>query len=492
MDKSSFVESNEGKNGNSSSVVIHTTRSTKYWSLNNLKHYFPRYTLKQQGVIYIDERPPILECILMGIQHVLAMFGSTVIAPMLMGLNTNTALFFSGVGTIIFYIATGGRVPSYVGSSFAFIGVVASSTGYVYSSGSGINPRIDVAAGGILICGIVYAFISVLVIFLGYKWIEFLLPPVVTGAVIMTIGIHLATSAYQTATTTSFDGWMAFTTCMIISLTSIYAPGIFKRIPILIGMIISYLIYMGCSFTSVGPEIDYTEVYNAPWFAAPYFTRPVFDGPAISMIVPVCVVLVAENLGHIKAVSVMADTSLDKYMGRALLGDAIATIISSSCGGGGVTTYSENLGVMAVTNVFSTVIFLVAAIIAILLGFIQKFGAAIHTIPPGVFGGLSIILFSLITMSGARIWVENQVDFKDTRNLLVAGIPVILGASMQGTLKWGNFQLDGIGLPTYLAILLYQILRGWDGFLDLYKKYQHRKLKQQKKDEALKKEEEHI
>ncbi|KAI9307692.1 permease family-domain-containing protein [Cunninghamella echinulata] len=491
MEKHVSGESIQVENGDPSFIGINT-KSAKCWSLSSLKNYFPRYVLKRNGVVYIEERPPLFECVLMGVQHVLAMFGSTVIAPLMMGLDTNTALFFSGIGTIIFYIITGGRVPSYVGSSFAFIGVIASATGYTYAPGSGLNPHIDVAAGGILVCGIVYAFISILVILLGHKWVEFLLPPVVTGAVIMTIGIHLATSAYQTATTTSFDGWMAFTTVMIISLTSVYAPGVLKRIPILVGMVISYLIYMGCSFTSVGPEIDYTVVYNASWFSAPYFVKPTFDASAISMIVPVCVVLVAENLGHIKAVSVMAETSLDKYMGRALLGDAIATIVSSALGGPGTTTYSENLGVMAVTNVFSTSVFLIAAVFAILLGFIHKFGAAIQTIPSGVFGGLSIILFSLITISGARIWVENQVDFKDTRNLLVAGIPVVIGASMQGTLKWGNFQLDGIGLPTYLAILLYQILRGWDGFSDLYKKYQQRRLKLTKRDEALKKEEEHI
>ncbi|KAG0168992.1 hypothetical protein DFQ28_004137 [Apophysomyces sp. BC1034] len=384
-----------------------------------------------------------------------------------MGLDTNTALFFSGIGTIIFYIVTGGRVPSYVGSSFGFIGVVASATGYTYSPTSGPNPNVGVAAGGILICGLVYGAIALVVLFAGYDWIEFIMPPVVTGSVVMTIGIHLSTSAFQSATQTSFDGWMAFTTVMVISLTSIYAPGAVRRIPILIGMVIGYLIAFGCGETGRGPAIDYAQVYDAKWFAPPKFTKPVFEGNAISIIVPVCVVLIAENLGHIKAVSAMAETSLDPYFGRAILGDAIATIVSASAGGPGQTTYSENIGVMSVTQIFSTLIFLIAAVIAIILGFIQKFGAAIHTIPNGVFGGLSIILFGLITVSGARIWVENKVDFKDSRNLLVAGIPVVLGAAMQTTLKWGNFQLDGIGLPTYTAIILYQLLRGYDGIKEL-------------------------
>ncbi|KAI8373179.1 permease family-domain-containing protein [Radiomyces spectabilis] len=454
-----------------------TTLATghKLMSWHTVRNYFPKYALKRSGVIYIDERPPVIHCFFMAIQHVLAMFGSTVLAPLMMGMDTNTALFFSGIGTIIFYIATGGRVPSYVGSSFGFIGVVVSATGYSYSPTSGRNEHVDVAAGGILICGVVYGCIGLLVLFLGHKWIEFVMPPVVTGAVVMTIGIHLSSSAFANATQTSFDGWMAFTTVMVIALTSIYAPGMMKRIPILIGMIIGYLINFGCGYTGAGPAIDYTEVYEAKWFAAPTFVHPKFEGNAISIIVPVCVVLVAENLGHIKAVGAMAEQPLDKYLGRAILGDAVATIVAASGGGPGTTTYSENIGVMAVTQIFSTLIFLIAAVVAIFLGFIQKFGAAIHTIPQGVFGGLSIILFGLITVSGARIWVENQVDFKDSRNLLVAGIPVVIGAAMQTTLQWGNFQLDGIGLPTYCAILLYQLLRGYDGIQELFRRRRNNK-----------------
>ncbi|KAI8991657.1 permease family-domain-containing protein [Mycotypha africana] len=442
--------------------------SHKLFSKETFLNYFPKYKLKRSGVIYIDERPPVFQCALMGIQHVLAMFGSTVLAPLLMGFDTNTALFFSGVGTIIFYIFTGGRVPSYVGSSFGFIGVVVSATGYSYTPGAGFNPRTDVAAGGVLVCGLVYGAIGIIIFFAGHAWIEYVMPPVVTGSVVMTIGIHLSTSAFQNATRTSFDGWMAFTTIMLIALVSIYAPGMLKRIPILVGMVIGYLIYFGVGYSGHGPAIDYTEVYNASWFAAPTFVKPKFEGQAISIIVPVCVVLLAENLGHIKAVGAMAQQPLDKYLARAVLGDAVASIVSAAGGGPGTTTYSENIGVMAVTQIFSTLIFLVAAIIAIILGFIQKFGAAIHTIPQGVFGGLSIVLFGLITVSGARIWVENEVDFKDSRNMLVAGIPVVIGAAMQNTLQWGNFQLDGIGLPTYVAILLYQILRGWGSIKKLF------------------------
>ncbi|KAI8069686.1 permease family-domain-containing protein [Gongronella butleri] len=463
-----------------------TTAKPKLFSKEYFYNYFPHYKVAaQQGIVNIEERPPVLQGILLSVQHVLAMFGSTVLAPTLIGMSTNTALFFSGIGTIIFFIITKGRVPSYLGSSFGFIGVVTSVTGYTYGPNAGYNQNLGVATGGIIVCGLVYMAISILVILFGTRWVEFLLPPVVTGSIVMTIGIHLSASAFASATATSFDGWMAFTTVMIIALTSVYAPSYFRRIPILIGMVVSYLIAFGCGMSGVATPIDYTEVYNAPWWAAPTFTKPIFQSQAISTIVPVCVVLTAENLGHIKAISAMSGTNLDKYIGRSLLGDAIATIVSGAAGGLGVTSYAENIGVLSVTNVYSTLIFIGAAIIAIFLGFIQKFGAAIHSIPSGVFGGLSIILFSMIAMTGARIWVENRVDFSQTRNLLVAGIPVIIGASMQTTLQWGNFQLDGIGLPTYICLLLNQILRGWDGFRDLYAKYQRRRQKQQEQDRHL-------
>lgn len=294
-------------------------------------------------------------------------------------------------------------VPSYVGSSFGFIGVVVSATGFNYVPSGPSNQHTDVAVGGILICGLVYGAIGLVIFFVGHDWIEVVMPPgkllkkctphfgtegnaniskcvVVTGTVVMTIGIHLSTSAFQNATQTTFDGWMAFTTIMLISLVSVYAPGMLKRVPILIGMVVGYLIYFGVGWTGHGPAIDYTGVYDAPWFAAPKFVKPKFEGQAISIIVPVCVVLLAENLGHIKAVGAMAGQPLDKYLARAILGDALATIVSASGGGPGTTTYSENIGVMAVTQIFSTLIFLIAAFIAIFLGFIQKFGAGKKTL----------------------------------------------------------------------------------------------------------------
>lgn len=256
---------------------------------------------------------------------------------------------------------------------------------------------------------------------------------------------------------------MAFSTIMAVALFSVYAPGPIRRLPILFGGLTGYVIHLVCGLTGVGPRIDYSSVTAAAWVAPPRFQLPVFRGAAISTIVPVCIVLIAENIGHVKAVGGMTERNLDKYLGRAFLGDAIATVVSATGGGTGTTTYAENIGVMAVTKIFSTLIFVIAALVAILLGFIPKFGAAVHTFPPGVLGGLSIVLFGLIAITGVRIWIEARVDFSNTRNLLTAGVSVLLGAGMTSTtISWGPVQFDGIGVATIGAIVLYQLLRGWE------------------------------
>jgi uracil-xanthine permease len=198
-------------------------------------------------------------------------------------------------------------------------------------------------------------------------------------------------------------------------------------------------------------------VVNAAWFGVPNFVAPVFKLDAMALLAPVAVILVAENLGHIKAVSAMTGKNLDRYMGRAFVGDGVATVLSGSAGGTGVTTYAENIGVMAVTKIYSTLVFVVAAVIALVLGFSPKFGAVIQTIPGPVLGGVSIVVFGLIAVAGARIWVENRVDFSDNRNLIVAAVTLVLGAG-DFTLKLGQFSLGGIGTATFGAIILYALL----------------------------------
>ena len=418
--------------------------------------YFSGWTLKKEGIIAPDERLPWGQSIFVGLQHVLAMFGATVLAPILMGFNPNTAIFFSGIGTLIFFVVVGGRVPSYLGSSFSFIAVVIAASAY---AGKGPNAHIGVALGGIIAAGVVYAIIAVIVMFAGYRWVEVLMPPVVTGAVVAVIGLNLAPAAIGNAGATPFDTWMALITALAVAAVAVYLPGPLRRLPILLGGIIGYIVYLiFANGLGLGKAIDFTALGKAAWIGLPNFTAPTFQPNAMALIAPVAIILVAENLGHIKAVSAMTGRDLDKYLGRAFLGDALATIVSASGGGTGQTTYAENIGVMAVTRIYSTIIFIIAAVVAILLGFSPKFGALIATIPAGVLGGLSIVLFGLIAVAGARIWVQNNVDFSKSRNLITAAVALLLGAG-NFTLNIAGFSLGGIGTATFGAIILYQILR---------------------------------
>ncbi|QBD82752.1 pyrimidine utilization transport protein G [Ktedonosporobacter rubrisoli] len=418
--------------------------------------YFTGWTLKQEGIIAPDERLPWGQSILVGLQHVLAMFGSTVLAPIIMGFDPNTAIFFSGIGTLLFFVVVGGRVPSYLGSSFSFIAVVIAASAY---AGKGLNPHISVALGGIIAAGVVYALIGILVMLVGYKWIEFLLPPPVTGAVVAIIGLNLAPTAISDTAGTPFDTWMAVITVLAVALVAIYAPGALKRLPILLGGIIGYVIYaLLANGLGLGKAIDFTNLQKAAWVGLPNFTAPTFQPHAIALIAPVAIILVTENLGHIKAIEAMTGRNLDTYLGRAFLGDGLSTIVSGFGGGTGVTTYAENIGVMAVTRIYSTLIFIISALVAILLGFSPKFGALIASIPSGVIGGLAIVLFGLIAATGARIWVQNNVDFSQSRNLITIAVALILGAG-NFTINIAGFSLGGIGTATFAAIILYQLLR---------------------------------
>ena len=411
--------------------------------------------LQHGGVIAPDERLPWPQTAVMGMQHVIAMFGATVLAPILMGFDPNLAILMSGIGTLIFFVVTGGRVPSYLGSSFAFIGVVIAATGYV---GKGLNPNIGVALGGIIACGAAYAAIGLLVQVVGTHWIEKLMPPVVTGAVVAVIGLNLAGVPIKNMASSNFDSWMQAVTFICVALVAVFTRGMVQRLLILVGLIVATVVYAALTNgLGLGKPLDLSNLLNAAWFGAPSFAAPVFEPKAMLMIVPVAIILVAENLGHLKAVTAMTGKNMDPYMGRAFIGDGIATMVSASAGGTGVTTYAENIGVMAATKIYSTAMFLVAGLLAVVLGFSPKFGAIIQVIPLPVMGGVSIVVFGLIAVSGARIWVQNKVDFADNKNLLVAAITLVLGTG-DFTLKFGDFALGGIGTATFGAILLYALL----------------------------------
>ncbi|HET7793358.1 MAG TPA: solute carrier family 23 protein [Rhizobacter sp.] len=429
-------------------------------------------------VVAPDERLPWPQTFAMGVQHVIAMFGATVLAPLLMGFDPNVAILMSGVGTLIFFFVVGGQVPSYLGSSFAFIGVVIAASGY---GGQGPNTNLGVALGGIIACGVLYTLIGVVVHYTNVRsfrsssiagleveeieqgaavsWIERLMPPVVTGAVVAVIGLNLASVPIKNMAPTGFDAWMQAVTFLSVALVAVYTRGMVQRLLILVGLIAASIVYgVLTNGMGLGKPIDFTAVMNAPLFGLPRFTAPVFDGSAMLLIAPVALILVAENLGHLKAVGAMTGRDLNPYMGRAFIGDGIATVVSGATGGTGVTTYAENIGVMAASKIYSTAMFVVAAVIAIVLGFSPKFGALIQTIPLAVMGGVSIVVFGLIAVAGAKIWVDNRVDFSDNTNLIVAAITLILGTG-DFTLKFGGWALGGIGTATFGAIALHALLR---------------------------------
>ena len=407
------------------------------------------------AVVAPDERLPWPQTAVMGVQHVIAMFGATVLAPILMGFNPNIAILMSGIGTLIFFFITGGRVPSYLGSSFAFIGVVIAASGY---AGPGPNANIAVALGGIVACGALYIAIGALVQAVGTGWIERFMPPVVTGAVVAVIGLNLANVPIKNMAAGNFDAWMQAMTFLCVGLVAVFARGMVQRLLILVGLALATAVYaVLTNGLGLGKPVDLAGIANAAWFGLPAFTAPVFTGNAMLLIAPVAIVLVAENLGHLKAVTAMTGRNLDPLIGRAFLGDGVATVVSGMAGGTGVTTYAENIGVMAATRIYSTAVFVVAAVIALLLGFSPKFGALIQAIPLPVMGGVSIVVFGLIAVAGAKIWVDNRVDFSQNRNLIVAAITLIIGTG-DFTLRFGQFALGGIGTATFGALILWALL----------------------------------
>ena len=381
---------------------------------------FPHWQLKstsiESGVVAPDERLPFAQTAVMGVQHAVAMFGATVLMPILMGLDPNLSILMSGIGTLLFFFITGGRVPSYLGSSAAFVGVVIAATGF---NGQGINPNISIALGGIIACGLVYTVIGLVVMKIGTRWIERLMPPVVTGAVVMAIGLNLAPIAVKSVSASAFDSWMAVMTVLCIGLVAVFTRGMIQRLLILVGLIVACLLYgVMTNVLGLGKAVDFTLVSHAAWFGLPHFSTPAFNGQAMMLIAPVAVILVAENLGHLKAVAGMTGRNMDPYMGRAFVGDGLATM---------------------------------------LLGFSPKFGALIHTIPAPVIGGASIVVFGLIAVAGARIWVQNRVDLSQNGNLIMVAVTLVLGAG-DFALTLGGFTLGGIGTATFGAILLNALL----------------------------------
>jgi putative pyrimidine permease RutG len=423
------------------------------------------------GIVRPEDRLPMLQTLAAGVQHVIAMFGATVLGPLLMGFDTNVAIFFSGIATLIFYAVLGGRIPSYLGSSFSFIGAVIAVTGWAPAAGGamGLNPHIDLALSGIIAAGAIYAAIGALVMVIGAGWIEALLPPVLTGTIVAIIGLNLAPVCVGEISKNGFTQVMGLFTLLLVAVLAVCFPSgsVRRRMSILIGVVLAYAVYYFASNLGLARVIGldptdpivFTQVATAAWIGLPHFTTPTYNPGAITLIAPVAIVLIAENLGHIKAIGGMLgrERQFNSLIGRAFLADGVATMVSASCGGTGVTTYAENMGVMRVTGNFSSRTFVVAALFAILLGLSPKLGALIHTIPLPVIGGLSFVIFGIITAVGVGIWVQNGVDFTRSRTLITVGTALVAGSGNL-TINLGGFAFGGIATATFIAIIVYHLL----------------------------------
>lgn len=402
-------------------------------------------------VVAPNERLSWPRTIGIGMQHVVAMFGATFLVPLLTGFPPATTLFFSAVGTFIFFLITAGRVPSYLGSSFALIAPIVAVAGDK-SLGA------PYALGGVVATGLTLAFVGVIIHFAGVRWLEMAMPPVVTGAIVALIGLNLAPAAWgfpnPDGTFSGVQGGpvTAVITIVSICLVTVLFKGILGRLSILVGVLIGYVAAI------IQNEVDFTKVQEAAWFGAPEFMAPKFDPSILGLFIPVVFVLVAENVGHVKSVAAMTGENLDDVTGRALIADGVATTLAGAGGGSGTTTYAENIGVMAATRVYSTAAYLVASAFGLLLSFMPKFGALIATIPAGVLGGAGTVLYGMIGMLGIRIWVQNRVDFADPVNLNTAAISLII-AIANFTWKPGGLEFGGIALGTAAAFIVYHSMR---------------------------------
>ncbi|QXJ25615.1 nitrate reductase [Actinomadura graeca] len=401
----------------------------------------------------------------LGAQHVVAMFGATFVFPIIMGLDPNLAILMSGVSTVAFLLIVKGKVPSYLGTSASFFGAVAA-----IRAGGGDSATVT---GAILVAGVVLALAGLLIRAVGAQAINKVLPPVVSGAVVLLIGFNLA--PVVASTYWPQDQWIAFITMIGVIAMIVLLRGFWGRIAVFLGLVLGYALSWAFDglfgpITSVIPganggkafahdRIDLSAVGGADWFGLPTTHAPDFKTSAILLALPAVVALIAENAGHVKAVAEMTGTDLDGSLGRAIFADGLGTAVASGVGGSPTTTYAENIGVMAATRVYSTAAYYVAAFVAILIGFCPKVGAVIAATPGGVLGGVTVVLYGMIGLLGVKIWFEGAVDFGDPVNLIPVAAGVIMGIGGV-TLKFSDdFTVQGIALGTIITLVSYHVLR---------------------------------
>lgn len=410
-------------------------------------------------MIQVEERPPLAKTLPLSLQHLFAMFGATVFVPFLFKVDPATSLLMNGVGTLVYLICARGRIPAYLGSSFAFIAPVLA---ILQSPAFGDTPTMRYAAAqGAFVCfGIFFIVVSFVVRSIGTRWIDVLFPPAAMGAIVAVIGLELAPVATGMAglSGTQFAELhipahagitVSMTTFAVTILGSVLLRGFWKVIPVLIGVMIGYLMSLAFGL------VDLTSVYAAPWLAVPSFYAPTFRLDAILIVAPAFLVVLAEHIGHLVVTGNVVGRNLirDPGLHRSLLGDGLSNVLSGFAGATPNTTYGENIGVMAITKVFSVWVIGGAAVIAVTVSFLGKFGALIRSIPVPVMGGISMLLFGVIAAAGIRLLIENRVDYTRTRNLILTSVVLIAGVS-GAEVRVGTVGFHGMALGTVVAIFV--------------------------------------
>ena len=410
----------------------------------------------EREVIGVDDRVSVGRAIPLGIQHMMSMFGSTVLVPVLTGLDPNVAIMCSGIGTICYLLVTGNKIPSYLGSSFAFISPILAV---------GATQGLDAAMSGVIVAGLVFLAVAGIIRLVGTGWLDRLLPPVLVASVMVVIGVGLAATAADMAFMTTdasgasvFFGTGALVAGVTLAAAVIFSSmgGIVGTVPVLLAIIVGYLVSLALGL------VDFAPVAEAAWIGLPHVSMPRFDWGAVALVAPVAVVVVIEHIGHLLAVGEIVGKDYREMLPRSLAGDGISTCISGFLGGPPTTTYAENIGVMSVTRVYSTQIFWYAAGFALVVGgFCPKLAALIQSIPSPVLFGVSLLLFGLIASNGLRMLVSNRVDFDVNRNLMIASVVIILGVGMETSgiaIPIGDYTLPGMATSTLVGIIMNLIL----------------------------------
>jgi uracil-xanthine permease len=415
--------------------------------------------LAERRVVQTDETLPFLQAFPLSVQHLMAMFGATVLVPYLTGLDPGVGLMTSGIGTILYLLCVRNKIPSYLGSSFAFIAPLI-----VVGGGPG-GKNIPAALGGLVAAGVVYMIVAGIVKVFGTGWINKVLPPAVVGSVVIVIGLGLSAVAVKMAMFPFADPskgvnltglGVAAITLLAAIIYSSFLKGFAKTIPILLGIITGYVISIPLGLVS------FDGVAKAAWIGLPKLTFPTFELNAILIIAPVALVVIVEHIGHLLVINEITGKDFTPMLPESLFGDGLATAISGAVGGTPSTTYAENIGVMAVTKVYATQLFWYAGALAFIIGgFVPKLGAAINSIPTPVMGGISMLLFGLIASSGLRLLVDSGIDFSHSRNLVLASVVLVVGIGMETggfTIPLGSYTIPGMALATVLGIVLNLIL----------------------------------